>query len=51
MKYPEINDMRNYPFSKLSESQKCGTRPESRGQIQITNATQEINCQEVSCDI
>lgn len=22
-----------------------------RGQNQITNATQEINCQEVSCDI
>lgn len=43
--------MHYYLSRKLSEKYKCKTLSRSRGQNQIANATQEINCQEVSCDI
>lgn len=43
--------MHYYLSRKLSGKYKCKTLSRSRGQNQITNATQEINCQEVSCDI
>lgn len=43
--------MHYYLSRKLSGKYEIKTLSRSRGQNQITNATQEINCQEVSCDI